>query len=357
VQEERTAQIIARSMQALAASLSGHVSQTVTNHMVRPSHGARPSDIGLSEFSGASSKLATVIEPEFYPRLLLWLEECDHLLRNSGLSTVQQIRTLFAHLTGAARKQFTTRWRNLDFSSMNMTEAKEKIFALVPNHQTHFSRAAMEMKFSAANLASDLDRFALYASHGDLPVDGHHFWYRMIQEKLLEACPDLFRLAAEHFGKRVEFEANMNFTTMLERFMDIVLAVQTELKSQLLGKRALVDSAMPENSKKAKNPVKDRSNENKSTKPNKPTDLTDDFCLARTVGMCFGCGELYPKSARDENRYDKKVHDAVCKKKFAKGVVSDEFTSRIVKWRKHVSDGMSADALKTLANASRPKGK
>jgi hypothetical protein len=357
VQNERTAQIIARSMEALAASLSGHVSQTVNNHMVRPSIGARPSDIGLSEFSGATSKMATVIEPEFYPRLLLWLEESDHLLRNSGLPTVQQIRTLFAHLTGAARKQFTTRWRNLDFSSMTMTEAKEKIFALVPNHQTHFSRAAMDMKFSAANLASDLDRFALYASHGDLPVDGHHFWYRMIQEKLLEACPDLFRLAAEHFGKRVEFEENMNFNAMLGRFMDIVLAVQTELKSQLLGKRAFAGSSQPEHPKKFKAPLKDRSHDNKGGKTTKPADLSDDFTLARTLGMCFGCGELYPTSARDDSRYDKKAHDAVCKKKFVKGVVTDEFSSRIAKWRKHVNNGMSADEVKTLAHASRSKGK
>jgi hypothetical protein len=89
-------------------------------------------------------------------------------------------------------------------------------------------------------LASDLDKFALYAVHGDLPVDGHHFWYRMIQDKLLEAAPALFRLAAEHFGKQVEFEPTMKFAEMIDKFMDLVLAVQTELQTRLVGgKRGL----------------------------------------------------------------------------------------------------------------------
>jgi hypothetical protein len=91
--------------------LQQQVQRTVTDQMVRPpaETKAQPSDVGLSEFSGASSTLAIVMEPEYYPRMLLWLEESDQLLRNSGLTTVEQIRTLFANLTGAARKQFTTR--------------------------------------------------------------------------------------------------------------------------------------------------------------------------------------------------------------------------------------------------------
>jgi hypothetical protein len=176
----------------------------------------RPSDIGLTEFSGAHDKFATVIEPDFYPRLLLWLEESENLLRNSGLPVIDQIRLLIANLTGAARKQFLTRWhRRLDFATMTLADVRTKILALVPNHKTHFSRVAMDMTFRASRLASDLDKFALYAAHGDLPVDGHHFWYRMIQDKLLEAAPDLFRLAAEHFGKRVEFEPTMKFADMI----------------------------------------------------------------------------------------------------------------------------------------------
>jgi hypothetical protein len=344
--EERTANLLARFGESLAKSLTGHVQQAVHSQMVRPSPGVRPSEIGLSQFSGASSKMATVIEPEFYPRLLLWLEESEHLLRNSGLSTVQQIRTLFANLTGAARKQFTTRWRNLDFSAMTMLDAKEKVFALVPNHQTHFSRAAMDMTFTPANLASDLDRFALYASHGDLPVNGHHFWYRLIQEKLLEACPDLFRLAAEHFGKRVEFKPDMNFNTMIEQFMDVVLAVQTELKAQLLcHKRGYDGTPTNDKSKKPKLPPKDKS-------VDKSTDLKDDFSLARQVGMCFGCGTVYPVG-RNGKRFDKNAHDSVCKKKFARGVVTEEFTSAIAKWRNYVSEGKSLDEIKRIADASR----
>jgi hypothetical protein len=230
-----------------------------------------------------------------------------------------------------------------------MNDAKEKVYALVPNHQTHFSRAAIDMKFRPENLASDLDRFALYASHGDLPVNGHHFWYRLIQEKLLEACPDLFRLAAEHFGKRFEFESNMNFDTMIEGFMDIVLAVQTELKAHLLNKKRTMDSTdMQRDNKKRPKTADNRSSE-------KGLDLKDDFTLARTVGMCFGCGELYPKGGKD-NRYDKKSHDVVCKKAFVKGIVTNEFEKAIVKWRNLVKEGKSTDDIKKIANANRPMG-
>jgi hypothetical protein len=61
-------------------------------HVVRDSsvNRVRPSDIGLTEFSGAHDKFATVIEPEFYPRLLLWLEESENLLRNSGLPVMSR---------------------------------------------------------------------------------------------------------------------------------------------------------------------------------------------------------------------------------------------------------------------------
>jgi hypothetical protein len=96
---------------------------------------------------------------------------------------------------------------------MTTKDAKDKL----PNHATHFSRAAMDMTFRASCLASDLDRFTLYASHGDLPVNGHHFWYRMVQDKLLEACPDLFRLAAEHSGRRNEFDPRTPFQTMIDK--------------------------------------------------------------------------------------------------------------------------------------------
>jgi hypothetical protein len=349
---DRTDEQLTRFGTALINLLSGQVNQTVNHSLVRDSSRTRPGDIGLSEFSGASSRLATVIEPEYYPRLLLWLEESEHLLRNSGMTTLEQVRTLFANLQGAARKQFTTRWRNLDFHTMTMADAKAKIFALVPNHQTHFSRAALDMTFKANRLASDLDRFALYASHGDLPVDGHHFWYRLIQDKLLDACPDLFRLAAEHFGKRIEFDPNMTFVDMVDKFMDIVLAVQTELKTQLLGKRPL--SAPSETGRAAKTPKQTSA----AAKPTpKKNDLADNFTLARKVGMCFGCGELYPQGAKG-TKFDKTSmisHNKNCRKKFVKGVVTDEFLAAIAKWRNMLESGKSLNDITRAANEMRRK--
>lgn len=329
------------------ANLLKLLSRTVQTQVVRNSS-MRMGDIGLSEFSGAHSQLATVIEPEFYPRLLLWLEESESLLRNSGLSLVEQIRALFAHLTGAARKQFISRFRNLDFSTITLNEAREKIFALIPNHQTHFSRAALDMSFNPNRLASDLDKFALYASNGDLPVDGLHFWYRLVQDKLLSACPDVFRLASEHFGKRIEFEPNMTFATMIEKFMDIVLAVQTELKGSLLGtKRPRNDTTPTPKAKqqKAAKPMKS----GKGTV--KHPDLKDDFNLARAVGMCFGCGKLFPASNTGK-RYEK-AHN--CTKAFVAGVVSDEFSSAISPWRKLVVEGKSKSEIEKIADSKRPK--
>jgi hypothetical protein len=344
--DDRTAAIVAQAGKALIAALTGSVKQ----HVVRDpavTH-VRPSDIGLVEFSGAHDKLATVIEPEFYPRLLLWLEESENLLRNSGLSVVDQVRVLIANLTGAARKQFLTRWhRRLNFSTMTLADVKSKILALVPNHQTHFSRVAMEMTFRASRLASDLDKFALYAAHGDLPVDGHHFWYRMIQDKLLDAAPDLFRLAAEHFGKRVEFEPTMKFADMIDKFMDIVLAVQTELQTRLVGGKR---GRSPTSASTSKPPPKQA---RVAPRGGKPNDLTDNFTLARKLGLCFGCGELYPKGV-DGRPYDRSAHDRGCRKKFVRGIVTDEFAAGISKWRTLYSSGLySEQDLVELANSKR----
>jgi hypothetical protein len=155
--EESTADRTSEQIARFEAALMNVLANTVASLVVRSEPKRHPSDVGLSDFTGASSNSATVIEPELHPRLLLWFEESEQLLRNSGLSTAEQLRTLFAHLNGTARKQFTTRWRNRDFSNMSMADAKEKIFALVPNHQTHFSRAAMDTKFKTHRLPSDLD--------------------------------------------------------------------------------------------------------------------------------------------------------------------------------------------------------
>jgi hypothetical protein len=276
------------------------------------------------------------------------LEESENLLRNSGLPVVDQIRLLIANLTGAARKQFLTRrHRRLNFTSMTLADVRSQILALVPNHQTHFSRVAMDMTFRTSRLASDLDKFALYAAHGDLPVDGHHFWYRLIQDKLLEAAPDLFRLAAEHFCKRVEFEPTMKFADMIDKFMDILLAVQTELQTRLVGgKRGRSPTAATSSKPHTKQA-------RVAPRGGKPYDLHDNFTLARKLGLCFGCGQLYPKGV-DGRPYDRVAHDRGCRKKFVRGIVADEFTAGISKWRALYSSGLySEQDLVEMANSKR----
>jgi hypothetical protein len=134
--------------------------------------------------------------------------------------------------------------------------------------------------------------------------------------------------------------------------MDIVLAVQTDLKTQLLGKRPM--TATIEGSRPAKL-AKQAPAASKATP--KKSDLTDNFTLARKVGMCFGCGELYPQGAKG-TKFDKSSmtsHNKVCKKKFVKGVVTDEFLAAIAKWRNMVENGKSVHEICKAANEMRHK--
>jgi hypothetical protein len=80
-----------------------------------------------------------------------------------------------------------------------------------------------------------------------------------------------------------------------------------------------------------------------------PSDLTDDFTVAKVIKMCLGCGKLYPAG-----NTGRKIHDASCKKKFVKGVCSDEFRAGIRPWRRLADSGKSASELFALVNAQRP---
>jgi hypothetical protein len=126
----------------------------------------------------------------------------------------------------------------------------------------------------------------------------------------------------------------------------------TELKTQLLGKRPL--SAPSETGRAAKTPKQTSA----AAKPTpKKNDLADNFTLARKVGMCFGCGELYPQGAKG-TKFDKTSmisHNKNCRKKFVKGVVTDEFLAAIAKWRNVLESGKSLNYITRAANEMRRK--
>jgi hypothetical protein len=82
-------------------------------------------------------------------------------------------------------------------------------------------------------------------------------------------------------------------------------------------------------------------------------DLSDNFTLARKLGLCFGCGQLYPKGTEGRS-YDRAAHDRGCRKKFVRGIVTDEFNVGIAKWRGlHDTGRYSEQALVELANSER----
>jgi hypothetical protein len=101
----------------------------------------------------------------------------------------------------------------------------------------------------------------------------------------------------------------MKFVDVIHKFMDIVLAVQTELRTRLVGgKRGRFSTAA--------SPSKPSTKQARvAPRGGKPSDLNDSFTLARKLGLCFGCGQLYPKG-RDGRPYDRVAHDRGCRKKF-----------------------------------------
>jgi hypothetical protein len=76
----------------------------------------------------------------------------------------------------------------------------------------------------------------------------------------------------------------------------------------------------------------------------------DDYFLARKVGMCFGCGQLYTAAVGTGDRYDKTANDPVCARPFVRGVKTDEFKAAIVQWRNLADSGKSWNAIAKLAD-------
>jgi hypothetical protein len=128
--------------------------------------------------------------------------------------------------------------------------------------------------------------------------------------------------------------------------MDIVLAVQNALKTQVLGEKRPRSVEGVEHERAEKVPKTTHANVGKSR---------DDLFLARKVGMCFGCGQLYPAAVGTGDRYDKSAHDQVCEKPFVRGVITDEFKAAIVKWRQLADSGKRFNAIRRIADSQRPK--
>jgi hypothetical protein len=115
------------------------------------------SDVKISEFKGSKYPGDTIINPEHYLELLLWLRESILVLESSGLTEAQQVLSLVSHLRAAAKSQFTVRCEHTDVASRTIQQAKENILALVPEHKAEFFQKALNMQFRASSLPTDLD--------------------------------------------------------------------------------------------------------------------------------------------------------------------------------------------------------
>jgi hypothetical protein len=172
----------------------------------------------------------------------------------------------------------------------------------------------------------------------------------VIQDKLPETYFDLFVSPSNTLTKHIDLDPHIAIALPLERFMDMVLAVQNELKTQVLGAKRPrpVENFEHERVEKVPKPT------HASTSTGRAGSSQDDLLLARKVGMCFGCGQLYPAGAVGTGeRYNKFAHDQVCERPFVRGVITAEFRAAIVKWRELANSGKSLNAIAKIANSQR----
>jgi hypothetical protein len=99
---------------------------------------------------------------------------------------------LLQHLVGAAKRMFLKKYgqRLHELQTWTLDEAKRAIASLVPEHRTLFTKAAMNMTFTAKELANNVETFATYVRNGEFHVEGNRLIFDQLQEKLLAACPN-----------------------------------------------------------------------------------------------------------------------------------------------------------------------
>ena len=98
--------------------------------------------------------------------------------------------------------QFGTRMH--DVQRWTLPQARAKIASLVPEHGSLFTKKALDMQFSAKTTQDDVQRFSLYTTHGEMPVDGMRFVFEVLQTKMLDACPNMFATAQSAYNLRFE---------------------------------------------------------------------------------------------------------------------------------------------------------
>jgi uncharacterized protein YxjI len=191
-------------------------------------------DARLEPFTGNRDPEAHVIEKRSFLPLLEWLEASCIQLQLSGLDETLHVRKLVMSLSGAAQRAFTAKYlsRMPEVMTWTLHEARTEIASLVPDYKVQFTKQAIAMTFKAKSLQNDLQRFALYLQHGDMPVDGSIFVFESLQDKLLECAPNLFTIAQSSYNLRFEFKPT--FEAVVADAMAIVNTLTTHNRLGLM---------------------------------------------------------------------------------------------------------------------------
>jgi hypothetical protein len=171
--------------------------------------GITPKDVALELFHGAKNPDALVIDKEFFLPLLHWLRLCGMILRASHLPSSLWVSTLLGALRGAARKSFIRMHGDAPINEWSLDQFQVAVATLVPEHKTLFTEAALDMQFSTKSLCDDIARYALYMQHGEIDIITC-FVFQRLQNKLLQAKPDIFNVAAQQFNLHLEFQADFD---------------------------------------------------------------------------------------------------------------------------------------------------
>jgi hypothetical protein len=115
---------------------------------------------------------------------------------------------LVGALSGAAQRALQRKYqaRKHEIGTWTMAQAKTEIASLVPDHKTLFTKQALNMTFNAKHLVNDIQKYGLYMQHGEMEVDNKQLAFEMLQEKMLDACPDIFSVAQSAFNLRFDFK-------------------------------------------------------------------------------------------------------------------------------------------------------
>jgi hypothetical protein len=299
---------------------SRNPTQDLTQVMTGQDNGVRIGDVRLSEFHGNPDSKASFVDPDYYLQLLSWIKDCSVVLRASGLDVRRQVLCMIGHLRGAARHAFMTRHQEADIGSWTLDTLIGALAALIPEHQTLFTRKAVEMRFSKLSLRDNIETFSLLVKHGEVPQNSH-FWFDQLQRKLLEASPSILSDASDLYNLRLGWRQGMSFVDMITQTIEIVSRLQAD--GRLLKPRVQAGLPAGDAESYVPPPAWGGQRQNNGAKPgrrgpgvqgsgtvkqkakitngNKPS-FNELRQLAKTYDRCFDCGLHCPPGTLADHR-------------------------------------------------------